>query len=332
MYHRGYRLCEGILGAGATLFIHTEVFLVYSLRPQMSDLRHIALALVPALSCAFATAPSTVSAHNSQGSTGNANTARTPVLVELFTSEGCSSCPPADALLARLEQEQPIPGAEVIALEEHVDNWDELGWVDPFSGSQWTLRQQDYAAARRDRGVYTPQMIINGQTEFVGSREHQARQVIAEAASQLAARVTVTAIPTNQDGAIQCRVTVGNAKLGSNEHADVWLAVTERGLHSAVRGGENSGLDVRHGAVLRSLRKIGAVALGKEPAFTGDTTIKLDRLWKRENLRAVAFVQEKRSRHILGAAATPIEQESASSGMTPPALIMRKRGECLFGN
>jgi hypothetical protein len=235
---------------------------------------------------------------------------RTPVLVELFTSEGCSSCPPADALLAKFEQEQPIPAAEVIALEEHVDYWDELGWVDPFSGAQWTLRQQDYAAARRDRGVYTPQMIVNGQMEFVGSRERQARQAIGEAASKPSATVEMTALNPTPEG-IQVRVTVGQTNAGNNEHVDVWLAITESGLRSAIRAGENSGLDVRHGAVLRRMRKIGSVAAGKEPAFAGDATIKLDKTWKRQNLRAVVFLQEKHSRHILGAAAVPVEPEKA---------------------
>ena len=244
-----------------------------------------------------------------QAAPQNAAGERTPVLVELFTSEGCSSCPPADTLLAGLEEQQPIPGVEVVALEEHVDYWDQLGWVDPFSGSQWTLRQQDYAAARHDNGVYTPQMIVNGQTEFVGSRERQAHQIIRDAASKPGAKVSITAISANEGNAIQCRVTVGDAKPAANDHGEVWLAITETGLHSAVKGGENSGLDVRHGSVARALKKVGTLELGKEPAFAGDAGIKLDKAWKRQNLRAVVFVQEKRSRHILGAAAAAVEPD-----------------------
>jgi len=234
--------------------------------------------------------------------------ARTPVLVELFTSEGCSSCPPADALLARLDEQQPISGAEVIALEEHVNYWDQLGWVDPFSGAQWTDRQQDYAAVRHDRGVYTPQMVVNGRTEFVGSHEGQARQAIAQAASQAHAEVTLSALSLNKPTEGQFKVSV--AKLaGSNngESAEVYLAITETGLHSAVKAGENSGVEVHHSAVVRSLRKIGSVDPGKDPAFSGESTIKFDKNWKRENLRAVVFVQEKRSHRVLGAAAARIE-------------------------
>src|SRR6266478_7349583 len=121
-----------------------------------------------------------------QSAAGTATSARVrvPVVLELFTSEGCSSCPPADALLARLEEQQPVAGAEIIALEEHVDYWDHQGWVDPFSSEQWTLRQQGYASTFSDHGVYTPELVVNGRTGFVGSREREARRNISEAASQ----------------------------------------------------------------------------------------------------------------------------------------------------
>ena len=99
---------------------------------------------------------------------------RTPVIVELFTSEGCSSCPPADQFLAKLEAEQPIGNAEVIALEEHVDYWNNLGWTDPFSSDSATIRQYAYAGAIGNGNAYTPQMVVDRQDEFVGSRERQA--------------------------------------------------------------------------------------------------------------------------------------------------------------
>ena len=109
--------------------------------------------------------------------------AREPVIVELFTSEGCSSCPPADALLAELATRQPLGSAEVIALEEHVDYWDEQGWHDPFSSATWTARQYEYAGKLHNGNPYTPEMVVDGVAGFVGSRGVMARQEIAKAAA-----------------------------------------------------------------------------------------------------------------------------------------------------
>ena len=248
----------------------------------------------------------TAAAAHSAGDASAAG-ARTPVIVELFTSEGCSDCPPADSLLTQLEKQQPVAGAEIIPLEEHVDYWDRQGWVDPFSGVQWTTRQQDYAATRHDQQIYTPQMVVNGETQFVGSRERQALQIIAKAASQSHVPVTIAPEESKKRGEFQFRVTAGKLTT-SGDHAEVWLAITETGLHSAVGAGENSGVDVHHSEVVRSLRKIGNAEPDKETSFEGEAVAKAEKSWKRENLHAVVFIQEKRSRHIIGAAETRFEQ------------------------
>src|SRR5271154_1590641 len=116
---------------------------------------------------------------------------RQPVVIELFTSEGCSSCPPADALLQQLEQKQPVAGAEIIALEEHVDYWNHDGWIDPFSSSEWTERQQDYAALFKD-DPYTPELIVNGHSQFVGSNGRKAEFEIEKAAHGPKTQIAIT--------------------------------------------------------------------------------------------------------------------------------------------
>jgi len=238
--------------------------------------------------------------------TANASGARVPVVLELFTSEGCSSCPPADALLAKLAEQQPVAGAEIIAIEEHVDYWDQQGWVDPFSSSQWTERQKVYAAGFADHGVYTPELIVNGGGGLVGSHEGDTFRAIASAAAKPRTEISVSVLPTEKRGHERLRVEVGKiAGAQSGDTAEIWLAITESALHSAVSGGENAGHELHHAPVLRWLHKAGTA--NGASAFSGDSDVKLDSGWKRKNLRAVAFLQEKRSRRILGAAAIAFE-------------------------
>src|SRR5467141_1080585 len=123
---------------------------------------------------------------------------RTPVVVELFTSEGCSSCPPADALLARLAEGQVAGNVQLIAMEEHVDYWNDLGWADPFSSRDWTSRQYAYAGALGNGNPYTPQMVVDGTAEFVGSHTQQARETILKAASK--AKIPVMLAQSNANG------------------------------------------------------------------------------------------------------------------------------------
>ena len=237
---------------------------------------------------------------------------RTPVVIELFTSEGCSSCPPADALLAKLDAQQPVAGAEIIALEEHVDYWDRLGWRDPFSSPEWTERQHSYAQAFRSGSVYTPQMVVNGSTEFVGSRIRQGGEAIESAARQPTTALSVAASSVPNKHAVEVTVNVLNSEgARQNDQPDVWLAVTETGLHTAVKGGENSGVDLHHAAVVRKLQRLGSAtpksgaAAGGMPVFSS-VKVSLDSGWKRENLRVVAFVQERHSLRIIGAAQTAL--------------------------
>lgn len=227
---------------------------------------------------------------------------RQPVVVELFTSEGCSSCPPADQLLAKLETQQPIENAEILALEEHVDYWNQGGWVDPFSSDSATIRQYAYGRALGNGNAYTPQMVVDGQSEFVGSREGKARSAIEQAGARKKTEVTVTADGSGKNGAPTLHIKAGALQNATpRDTAEVWMAITETGLHSSVKGGENAGEELRHAAVVRKLQKIGAVKNSGEISFSAEQPIKLDSSWKRENTRVVVFVQERNSKKILGA-------------------------------
>jgi hypothetical protein len=232
-----------------------------------------------------------------------------PVIVELFTSEGCSSCPAADRMLARLEQTQPVPGAQVIAIEEHVDYWNQLGWTDPFSSPQYRARQNDYAVALKASNIYTPQMVVNGQTAFVGSDMNRAYREIGAAAQASTTSIDLGTGPNAVDPeTIDLSVQVTNSKTAKWRDSNVYLAVTENGLTTFVPRGENSGRTLRHSSVVRSFGVIGRI--NPQGANGGQlvSTLRLPREWKRENLRAVVFVQERDTYRITGASVIDLHQ------------------------
>lgn len=230
--------------------------------------------------------------------------ARVPVLVELFTSEGCSSCPRADQLLAELEQSQPIEGAEVIALSEHVDYWNRLGWTDPYSSSTFSARQDDYARVFDIDGIYTPQMIVDGRTQFVGSNPSRAREAIADASrdSKAAVKLSVASEDTEK-GSITLDVSVASLAQITTDIADVFLAIAENGLRSSVSRGENAGRRLSHTGVVRQLITIGSNDSQKEAVlFAARLGVRIEKSWKRDKLKAVVFVQERKSRRVRGVA------------------------------
>jgi len=230
------------------------------------------------------------------------------VVVELFTSEGCSSCPPADQVLSRLEsprqpavirgkQQLPLPpGVEVIALGEHVDYWDQLGWKDKFSSPLFSARQQDYGKAFHLESVYTPEIVVNGQKEVLGSDSRALEEAIGEASRKPRAQVTI-AMTSPQT------VSFSVSRLPSGSHeADILLGVTEGGLVTSVFGGENNGRQLRHAAVVRSLSNVGRLEANRPGEYTAEAQLNLRQDWNRANLRLVLFVQDRVTRRILGAA------------------------------
>jgi hypothetical protein len=208
-------------------------------------------------------------------------------------------------LLTRLEQTQPIAGSEVIALSEHVDYWNRLGWTDPYSSSEFSKRQNDYAGAFETDEVYTPQMIVDGMTQVVGSNSNGARDAIASAARDPKAKVTLTAAPgDNGPASIALTVRVeGLADVWKGDSAEVMLAITESGLRSNVSRGENAGRRLTHSSVVRKLSRLGNIESKHGEAFGAQPSVRIEKAWKRENLKAVVFVQDHKSRRVLGVAA-----------------------------
>lgn len=219
---------------------------------------------------------------------------RPAVVVELFTSEGCSSCPPADNLLMRLGR--ALPGVEVIPLSEHVDYWNQLGWTDRFSSPLFSARQQDYGRAFHLESVYTPEMVVDGETEFNGSDGSRAQQAILNAAREPKA---VLAIAMRGDGT--AHLQVGSVPPGVR-NVDLFLAITEANLESVPRAGENGGRRLRHTGVVRNLSTIGHFDTRKSASYAADAKINLNPQWSRENLRLVWFAQDRSTRKIIGAA------------------------------
>jgi hypothetical protein len=205
-------------------------------------------------------------------------TPRVPVLLELFTSEGCSSCPPADALLRKLDSEQPVAGADLIVLSEHVDYWNQLGWKDPFSSPQFSERQRDYARSLGGE-VYTPELVVDGAKGFVGSDESATRRAIHDALG--AAKTPIRVEAQRMDGKVKVTLHMDQATEGT-----VYLALAHDAMKSQVLRGENAGRGLAHVAVVYSLEKVGKVDR-KSAAFDREVTVTLK---GGEPTRVVAFV------------------------------------------
>ena len=255
---------------------------------------------------AYALAPLTAGGKIPESQTPSS---RPAVLVELFTSEGCSSCPPADAVLEALDRSQPVSGVESIVLSEHVDYWNHGGWRDPYSSAQNSERQQVYAAHFGRDDVYTPQMIVDGITEFVGSDAGRARASIQKAARTTKVNVRLLPLVGNGGKSVRVQVQVDSLPPSLQKmQADVFLAVAAAEATSQVRGGENGGRSLHHVAVLRSLELLGRIRPGAP--FLKDLPIDLANNATANHLRLIAFVQERSQGRVLGAAMQQFTQHS----------------------
>lgn len=226
-------------------------------------------------------------------------------MLELFTSEGCSSCPPADALLTQLTtQRNKNSDSELILLGEHVEYWNGQGWNDRFSAPIFTQRQYEYARKLHLATAYTPQVVIDGHLQTVGGNAPTIKEMLAEAArTPKPATVALHLVAPDQ-----LQVTVTDS---SRARQHVLLAVTEDNLTTKVGGGENGGKVLVHNAVVRELRDLGTVTNGR---FEKTINVSNKTDWKRDDLRLIVLVQDASDNVIRGAASLPYAVHTAPAG------------------
>jgi hypothetical protein len=208
-----------------------------------------------------------------------------PLVIELFTSQGCSSCPPADKLLDKLARDGAVLGRPVAPLSFHVDYWDDLGWPDPFALPAWTERQRQYADALGDRSVYTPELVVVGRKGLVGSNALAATRAIAAAPRQI--KIAATAKWRKDTITVEAKAPPG---------ADVFVAIWQDGTKTKVPRGENAGATLAGDRVVRRLERVATAG------NSGTKTIPLDPTWG--TVGAIAFAQ-KSDRSIVGSALLP---------------------------
>ncbi|MGI9543206.1 MAG: DUF1223 domain-containing protein [Cyclobacteriaceae bacterium] len=213
-------------------------------------------------------------------------------VVELFTSQGCSSCPSADRFLSELLQESEAESKELYALSFHVDYWDRLGWKDPYSRKAFTDRQRAYAQALGTSQVYTPQMVINGQEAFVGSQRNQGRSLVKQALQEtpIAKIESLSLIVKDSELMIIAQSPIVDNDVMFN------IALVERDIDTEVKRGENSGRTLHHDNVVRVFRSIEMTSGGQT-----ETSITVPQNLDRSKAAIIVFIQEKASMKILTA-------------------------------
>ncbi len=204
--------------------------------------------------------------------------ARAVAVVELFTSEGCSSCPPADAVLADLARTE---ARGVLALAFHVDYWEGLGWPDRYGSPRASARQRDYARSFGAEGVYTPQMIVGGIEEFAGSNRERADAAIARALARApGVRLSVQPHQSGSD-----TLSVDFVAMGAPAGSRLTVAIVQRAASTNVRAGENAGSTLRHANVVRTFVEVALTGP------KGTATVALPRALARDEGEVIAYLQ-----------------------------------------
>ena len=241
------------------------------------------------------------------GDAGKATGGDRIAIVELFTSQGCSSCPPADRLLSKLANDPRYRG-KVIPLSFHVDYWNYIGWQDPFSSARWSDRQKLYAGrAFHSNRIYTPQVVVNGSAECVGNSEGEVTERIVNAlAAEPAGRVSLAVDPPTPDGHLKVKVGAKLAKAAGSGNVDLWVAIYESGLSTSVKAGENSSRTLKNDRVVRRLEKVLTLPAAAGSEKSGEIVLGIDKRWKVEGLGVAAFLQDPATLAIHGAAAREV--------------------------
>lgn len=224
-----------------------------------------------------------------------ANPDSSPALVELFTSEGCSSCPPADALLAQIQREQP----NAVVLSEHVDYWNDIGWIDPYSSAAASERQREYGQQFRLGSVYTPQMVIDGTYQLVGNDKHAAYANIARAMGTTKLKLSLSEPVVVADRQISFHL----ATPAVSTAATVYAVLAQNQGSQQVDRGENGGRTLTHVSIARTLKPVATLGSGK--SFDGDVALALPHGLSAHDVHVVAFVQQN-SGAVVGVASSPV--------------------------
>lgn len=220
-----------------------------------------------------------------------------PILLELFTSEGCSSCPPADKLLGILDREQPVNGAQLIVLSEHVDYWNHDGWTDPYSSHSISERQEEYASRLGVSDIYTPQLVVDGARQALGSNWAATKRAIDDSLRDIKVPITVSA--RKESSRLLVHLNVNPAGISSAAGELYFVVAVDHG-HSHVLRGENAGREIDHVAIADSFHKVGKVAAGA--SFSKDVAAKLDDNLQSGPVRIIAYLQDNATKRIIGVA------------------------------
>jgi hypothetical protein len=216
-------------------------------------------------------------------------------VIELFTSEGCSSCPPADQVVAKIEKE--VKDRPVYILAYHVDYWDRQGWKDVFSSADYTKRQQDYASYLHIQSVYTPQIVVNGRMEFVGSEE----SVLRGAITGNLKKAQGTQLSLNVGGITQNQATIKYTADKADKKAALYIAFVQKNAQTKVERGENQGRTLSHVQIVRKLEKVTLIS------GSGETKVSLPAGFDKQGWEVIGFLQNTGSGEVTGAAKAVFE-------------------------